>query len=66
MQNLKIRQQHIRQSALELQLAILAKAAELHDAALSGQTSDSSRVLKIARYLARAAGPSGCRAEYEA
>ena len=46
-----ILQQRVRQSALELELAILAKAEEMRDAALHGQTQDDPKVLQIARYL---------------
>jgi hypothetical protein len=38
-------------SILELELAILAKAQEMRQSALHGETNDNSRILAIANYL---------------
>lgn len=59
MQTLDNLRQRICENARKHDLSILAKAAELREAALRGQTCDNSRALKIALFLASAAMPSG-------
>jgi hypothetical protein len=65
MKAIDILRQRVRQSALELDLLILDKAAQLRDAALRGQTTDNPRALKIALFLAGAAASAGRQVDLE-
>lgn len=51
MQAFDILRQRFSQSALELELTILAKAQEMRESALLDETADAPRLLQIAGYL---------------
>ncbi len=61
-----ILRQRAGQSCLELELTILAKAQEMRDAALDGETRDGSRILAIAKYLELSVRNPGGETDWQA